>query len=206
MFVFRVKLTKNRVVLGICVLLALAVLLVHFTCGGRLSLPSGKDYIDRTTYLRTLGYKVCASSEVEVEVKIPDDFEDVYKSYNKKQLKAGFDLDGYRNTIARLFTYKVEEFGGYSEVYANLLVENGRIIGGDISSIEDGGFIFPLLPRRSQPQKSADQNSELQKAQSGVVQSEKELSKKAQSGKESSGKEQSEKAQPQKVQAQKSGR
>ena len=186
MFVFRVKLTKNRVVLGICVLLALAVLLVHFTCGGRLRLPSGRDYIDRTTYLRTLGYKVCEASEVEVEVRIPDDFEDVYSDYNKKQLKAGFDLDGYRNTAARLFTYKVEDFGGYSEVYANLLVENGRIIGGDISSIEDGGFIFPLLPRRSQPQK----------AQSEIVQS-----GKVQSGKEQSGKEQSQKAQ-----AQKSGR
>ena len=179
MFVFRVKLTKNRVVLGICVLLALAVLLVHFTCGGRLGLPSGKDYIDRTTYLRTLGYKVCEASEVEVEVRIPEDFEDVYSDYNKKQLKAGFDLDGYRNTAARLFTYKVEDFGGYSEIYANLLVENSRIIGGDISSIEDGGFIFPLLPRKSQPQKSDDQNSEQQKAQSEKTQSERVQSERA---------------------------
>lgn len=151
MFVFRVKLTKNRIVLGVCILLAVTVLFVHFTCGGRLSLPSGKDYIDRTTYLRTLGYKASEDSEVSVTVKIPEDFSDTYSDYNQKQLKAGFDLSSYQNTVAVLYTYKLENFGGYTEVYANLLVENNRIIGGDISSIEDGGFIFPLLPVKSQP-------------------------------------------------------
>ena len=72
-------------------------------------------------------------------MRIPVEFDDVYEEYNALQRKQGFDLRKYRAHNVKRYTY---ELAGDTAVPLNaeLLVENGVIIGADIVSPVAGGF------------------------------------------------------------------
>ena len=112
--------------------------------------PNGKDMLDRTAYLKLLGYNVDDGSEIKTEIKIPGNFSNIYNEYNNTQKKAGYDLSTYSGSDAIMYTYSLSDFENYSKVYANLIVVDGKIIGGDISSIENGGFTLPLINKDKQ--------------------------------------------------------
>ena len=142
MLLVNFRLKKSMIaVLGLCVamVLALSVLLSANNA------PKGSDTLDRLAYLIKLGYSIDDGSEIETEIKIPEDFGEIYKKYNDTQLKAGFDLTDYSGQKATMYTYSVSNYKDLKGVYANLIVVNDKIVGGDISSIENGGFTLPLL-------------------------------------------------------------
>ncbi len=114
------------------------------------SLPKGKDMLDRTAYLTMLGYTVDDGSEIKTEIKIPQNFSKIYSEYNNTQKKAGYDLKSYSGSDAVMYTYSLSGFKDCNNAYANLIVVDGKIIGGDISSIENGGFTLPLVSRDKQ--------------------------------------------------------
>ncbi len=145
MFVVNLRLTKRRVALVLGAAAAVVLTIICFAKSGRVSYPDGSELNDRVAYLQKLGYSVKSESETKTDIVIPSDFGGVYKQYNKLQKKAGFNLEEFRKNGAVMYTYSVENFKDKSEVYANLLVHNGKIIGGDISSIENGGFTLPLV-------------------------------------------------------------
>ncbi|MBO4468379.1 MAG: DUF4830 domain-containing protein [Clostridia bacterium] len=104
----------------------------------------------RTEFLRNLGCFVNAESETKKEIVIPEVFSDVYKNYNLIQNQAGYDLDLYKGCRCYMFSYDVNELSdGVDPKYfkANVIVYKGRIIGGDISSAELDGVMFPLVKR-----------------------------------------------------------
>lgn len=74
------------------------------------------------------------------EIIIPTKFSDVYEEYNSLQRDAGFDLSAYMGCKVKRYTYKITD----SENRVDLLVFDGRVIGGDIISYELGGEIKPL--------------------------------------------------------------
>ena len=49
-----------------------------------------------------------------------------------------------------MYTYSINNYKDLKGVYANLIVAGGKIIGGDISSIENGGFTLPLINIKQQ--------------------------------------------------------
>ena len=58
------------------------------------------------------------------------------------QRDQGFDLRKYAGKEVQRFQYVVTNYPNYPEgIRANLLVFNGKIIGGDLCSLEFGGFM-----------------------------------------------------------------
>ncbi len=100
----------------------------------------GDTNAHRIEYISSLGYNVDETCEDTKEVVIPTVFSDVYLKYNKLQNEAGFDLTAYKGCKVIRYTYKIID----SEERIDLLVFNGRIIGGDIITYELNGQIKPL--------------------------------------------------------------
>jgi len=99
----------------------------------------------RIFYLESLGLTVSAEPIEMAEVIIPDKFDDVYTRYNEIQKEAGFDLLHHRGESCIRYTYNVYNFEEEeSPVYANILVIEDHVIGGDISSAQLDGFMLPL--------------------------------------------------------------
>ena len=98
-----------------------------------------------TGYLNYLGYEVGDKPLEITRVTIPQDFDAIYSSYNKIQLEAGFDLSKYKGKSLSKYSYEVKNLDGEG-VRANVLVYDGIIVGGDISSPKTDGFLKSLSP------------------------------------------------------------
>ena len=100
----------------------------------------GATNAERVDYMNSLG---CNVEETAVSFKktvIPKSFGSVYENYNLLQKKAGLDLD--RGREALVYTYRLADAPGTA---VNLIVVDGCIVGGDISSTALDGFMLPLL-------------------------------------------------------------
>ena len=96
---------------------------------------------ERIEFLNAFGWEVNTNPVEVKEVIIPLEFTDVYTNYNAIQKKQGFDLETYKGKRVKLWTYAVKNYPNQSDVYANLLVYDGNVIGGDICSVELDGFM-----------------------------------------------------------------
>ena len=100
---------------------------------------------DRVQFLSQFGYTVDAEPIEQVEVSIPKDFDKVFAAYNELQKGEGLDLGRYKGKTVMRYTYKVQNYEGYSQpVYANLLIYKNKVIGGDICSADPAGFAHGL--------------------------------------------------------------
>lgn len=100
---------------------------------------------ERLKFISQFGWDV-ETEPVEVsEVIIPQEFDDVYNNYNEIQLRQNCDLRDYSGERVKRWTYVIKNYPGYSEkdtcIRINLLVFNGMVIGGDVSSTELSGFM-----------------------------------------------------------------
>lgn len=143
MLLVNFRLKKSTIgVAGLCFAAAIVMAVLFFWVNNA---PKGEDTLDRLAYLSKLGYSIDDKSEIITEIKIPEDFGEIYAKYNEMQEKAGFDLRDFSGQDATMYTYSVSSYKDFKGVYANLIVVNDRIVGGDISSIENGGFTLPLV-------------------------------------------------------------
>ncbi len=98
----------------------------------------------RLAFLSQFGWEV-EEDPVEVsEVLIPGKFDKAFEEYNELQKKQGLDLLPYAGRRAKRWTYEVKNYPGYENtgfVQANMFVYEGRVIGGDICSLETDGFL-----------------------------------------------------------------
>lgn len=102
---------------------------------------------DITSFINQLGLTVKSEPDSITQVLIPSEFDDVYTNYNELQKQAGLDLSPYKGCTAKRWTYTVSNYPEYENsntVRLNILVYNGRIIGGDICSVELDGFMHSL--------------------------------------------------------------
>ena len=100
---------------------------------------------DRIEFLRSFGWEVESTPVEEVEVTIPAEFDKIYKSYNELQKKQGFDLTKYMKKDVMRYTYKITNYPDYTgDVYVNMLVYKKRVIGGDVCSADNNGFIHGI--------------------------------------------------------------
>ena len=133
-----------------------AALLLAAGIWGAVRLSEGEDGIsgatngDRIAFINYCGWETEATHCELTEVRIPTNFDEVYEEYNNIQILQGFDLRPYRSHSVKKYTYNITNFHSVGaaasapEMYANLLVENGKIIGADISSAEAGGLVTVL--------------------------------------------------------------
>ncbi|MDD3165240.1 MAG: DUF4830 domain-containing protein [Oscillospiraceae bacterium] len=99
---------------------------------------------DRVAYLATYGWVVDEIPVESQEVRIPDSFPEVLESYNEIQLNQGFDLHKYEGKKVKRYVYHVSNYPDVPEgatVKATVLTYRNKVIGGDVSSSEQNGFI-----------------------------------------------------------------
>lgn len=102
---------------------------------------------ERMSFITQLGLTVENEPSAVTEVVIPEEFDETYTSYNEIQKQAGLDLENYKGCTAKRWTYTVTNYPGYESsksIKINLLVYKGKIIGGDICSVELDGFMKGL--------------------------------------------------------------
>lgn len=105
---------------------------------------NGSTNSERINYLKSINCKVNEEIVSQKEIIIPDEFSSVYERYNKLQLHVGFDLLQYKGAKATLYTYEVLDYKSLKNAYVNLIVCNGKIIGGDIFTTDLNGQMLPL--------------------------------------------------------------
>ena len=99
----------------------------------------------RKAFFAAFGWEI---SDEPLEVKetvIPAEFDKSYSEYNELQKKQNFDLEKYKNVRVKSWSYEILNYPGYENsdgvIRGNLLTCNGKIIGGDVCSVELGGFM-----------------------------------------------------------------
>ena len=153
---FVVSLSKNKIKKSVCI--GLAVVLLSFcviaslwflgnvqksrTTGNSLSAVDENDIV---SFISTYGWQV-DDEPVEVrEVIIPETFDEVYNNYNKIQLEQGFNLEKYAGVRVKRWTYIVKNYPETSPeddyIRINILVSDGKVIGGDVCSVKLDGFM-----------------------------------------------------------------
>ena len=98
-------------------------------------------------FLTSAGYTVAQEPVRTQEVRIPEEFNEVYTQYNAIQQSQGFDLTKYQGKTIMQYVYQVENYPGENSepVYATLLLYKNKLIGADLSRGGTEGFLRPLL-------------------------------------------------------------
>jgi len=157
MFIFTAKFSRKKaiaIVLALAVILAAIVLLAGRRDGASKSRSTenrafaegieGQE--DVAAYLTKLGWIVSPEPLEVQQILIPREFPPVYERYNMLQKSQGFDLLEYAGFSATRYTYEVLNYpGGDETIIADVIVENGTVIGGDIQSLRLDGFMHGLI-------------------------------------------------------------
>ena len=103
------------------------------------------DSAERSAFFSQFGWQINEEPEEVKEVIIPSEFDDVYTKYNEIQKEQGLDLEKYKGARVKLWSYEILNYPGYENsggvIRGNILVFDGVVIGGDVSSTELGGFM-----------------------------------------------------------------
>ena len=119
------------------------------TVGNFSNVPlKAETHEERKAFFAFFGWEI---SDEPLEVKetvIPEEFDETYTKYNELQKNQNFNLEKYRNTRVKSWSYEILNYPGYENsdgvIRGNLLTCDGNVIGGDICSIELGGFMHGL--------------------------------------------------------------
>lgn len=153
MFVYSIRASTVRFFACIAICLSVLVLLmtlgsaetVYASAGGReINYGGMKTNDDRLEFIESFGIKVKSEPVREETFTMPDDFDRVINGYNQIQKAQGLDLTKYTRKRVTHYAYEVTNYDSDGKVYVNLLVHRNRIIAADISSLEDGGFVYAL--------------------------------------------------------------
>ena len=91
--------------------------------------------------VREMGYDDVSETPYEVvEFEIPLKFNSVWENYNNLLKEKGYDLSLYKGKKCKRYTYLIPS----ENARANIIVSDGKIIGGDISSITLNGIMIPI--------------------------------------------------------------
>ena len=155
MFVYSIRANTIKFFGIICVALAALITLIAFvptyaqtsaqtgTDGTKeISYEKVKSVEDAKQFLSQFGWQTDAASAKTVPVTLPGEFDKVFVGYNELQKRQGLDLSKYRGKDVTRYTFTVTNYPGYEgTVYANVLVDRNRVIGGDICSADVTGFV-----------------------------------------------------------------
>jgi hypothetical protein len=93
----------------------------------------------RESYLNIRGWDVESISSSTV--KIPETFDGIYAEYAKTAEKNGFHLEKYKGKDVERCLYRVKNYGGNSEVTAELLMYDNRLVSAVLIENKPDGFI-----------------------------------------------------------------
>jgi len=151
MFIVTAKVPKRRNMLLVAIavlLLLVAVLLLGNrnpkTVDAEPSLAAETNE-QRVAYLQSLGWEVDEEPVEALQLKLPGELAEPYRSYNEIQLKQGFDLTPYLGETLERYTYCVTNYPDHPKgCQADLYIHDGVIVAGDIVCTGANGFIDVL--------------------------------------------------------------
>lgn len=156
MFVVSMKTSKKKIVLfaGIVVMVVAGCLLLFGIKGdesnavsamGKYNI-SASDNAQRLSFLSQFGWEVKEEPLEICEIVLPSEFNDTYQKYNEIQKQQGLDLGRYAGKSCKRWTYEVVNYPDKPQgVRANLLIMDGKVIGGDVASTELDGFMHGFV-------------------------------------------------------------
>lgn len=154
MFVFSLntkKIRKKFIIIFLLIIFLFAVPLV-FTInmkkqnmtvkydGGSYS-TKAESIEDIKNFALQFGWKINSQPDEVTNILIPTYFNDIYEHYNSIQKEMGLDLSGYKGKECCKYSFKVLNYPDNDDVSLNLIIFNGRVIGGDLSENIMDGFI-----------------------------------------------------------------
>ncbi len=156
MFIWSFRMSKRELIIiaaGLAVFI-IAVVLLLCSAGDKSTsaLPgtgytvAASDESERREFLRQFGWQTGSEPVSVREVTMPAQMDERLSEYNAIQQRQGFDLSGLLGKRVKLWTYSVTNYPAGGKVVANLLVKDGVVVGGDISSTRTGGFSHGFDP------------------------------------------------------------
>ena len=152
MFVFSFKANKPVLVVTLCcICVALVGVLLFLNFSGQ-TVSNVKDLSakasneeERIAFLSQYGWKINEDPVEVEEVIIPSEFNETYEAYNQIQKDQSMDLEPYKGKRAKRWVYEIKNYPGYPAdckyIRATLLIIDGLVVGGDVSSMEADGFM-----------------------------------------------------------------
>ena len=103
-----------------------------------------KSNEDRINFLKALNIEASPDPVEFMEIKIPDQFDQVFEKYNQLQQSQNYDLSKFAGKRVMRYTYDVKNYSTDQAARVNLLIYKDKVIGGDVCSVELGGFMHRL--------------------------------------------------------------
>lgn len=147
MFVLTAKLSKSKIFIAIAILVVVVAVLILIFSGGKSDVKDNAVAVssndDRVAFLAGFGWSVNAEPVQTQKVLIPSGTPgEVFTRYNKLQISQGYDLTKYAGKEAMRYVYEILNYPEATEpVYATILVYDGTVIGGDVTSTSADGVI-----------------------------------------------------------------
>jgi hypothetical protein len=157
MMVMTAKVDKKKIVLVLAAAAVLVASLIMLFGGGGDAAPtaalSPTDNDGRVQFLQSFGWEVASSPVESGQVRIPQEGSEVFDRYNALQKSQGYDLGPYAGKTVMRYVYKVKNYPGATDpVYATLLVQGDRVIGGDVTDTAAKGVIRGFqMPQAATP-------------------------------------------------------
>lgn len=150
MFIVSMKMNRKKILataIGVVlVLIGLVACVAMKGTGDSAPTAAKPEKVEQTSdiiaFLKGYGWEVSPEPcEIE-EVAIPTEFNDVYENYNVIQKKQGYDLEPLKGVSVKRYAFDVLNYPDHPEnIRANVLIYDGKVVGGDISSLESDGFM-----------------------------------------------------------------
>lgn len=149
MMIISAKISKRKLLLGLMAAAAvIALLTVLLRASEEPAAPSeptaqtmdGGTNEARIAFLQSFGWQVNDTPTETQEVRIPEEFNEVFTRYNQLQQSQGFDLSSQAGKSVKRYVYSITNYPDGSPDYrATVLVYRNKIVGGDVSGKGKGG-------------------------------------------------------------------
>lgn len=96
------------------------------------------------SFIEALGYRPEEKPFDKADIQIPEGFGSVFENYRALNSEAGFDLLPLRGAKVTRYSFYLE---GDEPLYANILIKDKKICGGDICNPALSGYMLPLVKK-----------------------------------------------------------
>ena len=164
MFVMTAKISKTKLIAGAIVVIAVIVAVILLVSGGNQPVadttPAGATNDERVAFLASYGWSVNTEPKEVQKVRIPEDADNrVFARYNELQRSQGFDLTAFAGKDTMRYVYEILNYpNAAAPVYASILVYDGHVIGGDITSTAPEGKIHGFALSGVTPTEAASES------------------------------------------------
>lgn len=167
MFIWSFRMSKKELIIigaGLIIFIAGIALIIGAAGADTASANLGAGYTaeaadeaGRAAFLEQFGWEIEKDPVKVKEVRLPEEMEGRFAEYNAIQVRQGFDLTGFCGKRVKVWTYRVTNYPAAGKVEATLIISDGKVIGGDISSTKIDGFSHGFDPARFTAETAAAQ-------------------------------------------------